>query len=97
MGRLETFVASVNVASGMKPKGDYPLMEAHDIVVDDSGTRLDDKLNGMSSFTTDNTLTLSAKRVLSVNMATADDRTLPIKASDMDAVVGNIGVLLKTI
>lgn len=48
-------------------------------------------------FTTDKTLTLSADRVLSVNMATTKDRTLPIKAVDVDVIVGNIDVLLQTI
>lgn len=58
---------------------------------------LDDKLNGMSSFTTDNTLRLSEDKVLSVNMATTKDRTLPIKAVDVDVIVGNIDALLQTI
>jgi hypothetical protein len=44
-------------------------------------------------FTTDKTLTL-ANGVLSVNMATTTDRTLPIRASDVDVTVGNINVLL---
>ena len=48
-------------------------------------------------FTTDKTLTLSANSVLSVNMATTTDRTLPIRAADVDVTVGNIEVLLKTI
>lgn len=48
-------------------------------------------------FTTDKTLTLNTDNVLSVNMSTAKDRSLPIKASDVDVIVGNIDVLLKTI
>lgn len=48
-------------------------------------------------FTTDKTLTLSTEGVLSVNLATETDRTLPITAADVDVTVGNIEVLLKTI
>lgn len=48
-------------------------------------------------FTTDQTLTLSADGVLSVNTATDKDRTLPITASEVDVTVGNIDILLKTI
>ena len=41
---------SIEVISTLKPKnnGDFPLMEAHDIVVDESGTRLDEKLKSMN-------------------------------------------------
>ena len=35
--------------------------------------------------------------VLSVNTATKEDRDLPIKATDVDVIVGNIEVLLETI
>ena len=55
------------------------------------------ELSEIADIKTDNTLTLSAERVLSVNTATPKDRTLPIKASDVDVVVGNIGALLETI
>lgn len=47
-------------------------------------------------FTTDKTLTLSKDGILSVNMA-KEDRTLPITAAEVDATVGNIEILLKTI
>lgn len=47
-------------------------------------------------FTTDKTLALS-NGVLSVNTATTTDRELPIKAVDVDVIVGNIEVLLETI
>lgn len=48
MARLKNFIGSIFIGSGMKPKGDYPLMEAHDIVVDENGTRLDEKLDNVS-------------------------------------------------
>ena len=47
-------------------------------------------------FTTDKTLTLK-DGVLSVNLATEKDRSLPITAADVDVTVGNIDVLLQTI
>lgn len=52
---------------------------------------------GGVKFTTDKTLTLSPAGVLSVNLATETDRSLPITAADVDVTVGNIEVLLNTI
>lgn len=46
MARWKDFVGSIFIGSGMKPKGDYPLMDAHDIVTED-GTRLDEKLKNL--------------------------------------------------
>ena len=50
MARWKDFIGSIFIGSGMKPKGDYPLMDAHDIVTED-GTRLDDKLKTLSENT----------------------------------------------
>lgn len=67
-------------------------------------TCIDDKfLNHMQDgiagayFTTDTTLILGENKTLSVNMATGDKRWLPIKAAEVDTIVGNIDILLKTI
>jgi hypothetical protein len=59
---------------------------------------LDYMQDGISGayFTTDRTLKKEAQ-VLSVSLATANDRTLPITAAEVDTVVGNIEVLLNTI
>lgn len=48
MAKLNNYTASVEIQSGMKPKndGDFPLMQAHDIVVDENGTRLDEVIGG---------------------------------------------------
>ena len=46
MARWKDFVGSIFIGSGLKPKGDYPLMDAHDIVTED-GTRLDEKLKNV--------------------------------------------------
>ena len=47
MARWKDFVGSIFISSGMKPKGDYPLMDAHDISTED-GTRLDVKLKSIA-------------------------------------------------
>ena len=53
MGRLKNFIGSIFIGSGMKPKGNYPLIEAYDILVDydEEGNeiRLDAKLESISS------------------------------------------------
>ena len=58
MARWKDFVGSILIGSGMKPKGDYPLMDAHDIVTED-GTRLDKKLENIAEV--DTTLTQEGK------------------------------------
>lgn len=70
----------------------------------DNETVLDAKLIGEMEdgiagayFTTDETLSLGGNKMLSVNMATGNKRWLPIKAAEVDALVGNIDILLKTI
>lgn len=52
-----------------------------------------------TTFTTDETLTLSEENVLSVNTAHEPnpDNTLPITAAAVAATVGNIEILLRTI
>lgn len=52
MARLTNYTASVEIQSGMKPKNnqDFPLMEAHDIVVDENGTRLDEAIGTIRVF-----------------------------------------------
>lgn len=43
---MADFKYSIDMASGLRPKGgrDFPLLKAHDIQVDEDGTRLDEKL-----------------------------------------------------
>lgn len=61
MARWKDFVGSIFIGSGMKPKGDYPLMDAHDIVTED-GTRLDEKLKDVgTNIILDKTLTQEGK------------------------------------
>lgn len=49
MSKLKNFDGSVQIISGLIPKNnnDFPLMEAHSILVDENGTRLDDVLGGL--------------------------------------------------
>lgn len=65
----------------------------------DPGTCNCDGPGGGTSFTTDETLTLSKDGVLSVNCATdvEEDNTLPITAAAVYTEVGNINILLQTI
>ena len=46
MAKLENYTGSVELISGIKQKnnGDFPLMEAHSVQVDESGKRLDELL-----------------------------------------------------
>lgn len=59
MGLLKIFKGGIKLPAGLQPKGDFPLMEAHDIVVDEDGTRLDDKLKNIVEV--DDTLTQKGK------------------------------------
>lgn len=51
MANLSNYKGSTTLISGLTPKngGDFPLMEAHDIVVDNAGTRLDAKLEALEN------------------------------------------------
>lgn len=51
MGKLDTYKGTIEVNAGLKPKNDntFPLMEAHDIVVDEDDKRLDEKLEEITS------------------------------------------------
>lgn len=107
MARIHNFMGSVEVQSGIKPKNgnDFPLIEAHSVLVDENDTRLDEYLEnleisggGGTTFTTDETLTLSGG-VLSVNTTDTPeaDNTLPITAGAVYTQLGNIEILLETI
>lgn len=49
MAERENYKGSIELISGLKPKndGDFPLVHAHDVQVDEDGTRLDEKLKNM--------------------------------------------------
>lgn len=51
MAKLLNYTGSVELADGVKPKnnGDFPLMEAHDIMVDNNGKRLDVALEELAN------------------------------------------------
>lgn len=107
MARIHNFMGSVEVQSGIKPKNgnDFPLIEAHSVLVDENDTRLDEYLEnleisggGGANFETDHTLTLK-DGVLKVNTANdaEADNTLPITAGAVYTQLGNIEILLETI
>ena len=84
MGLLKIFKGGIKLGAGLQPKGNFPLMEAHDIVVDEDGTRLDEKLDNISKG--------------SVEVTT--DFTQEGKAADAKAVgdvLGDIHSILKNI
>lgn len=83
MARLKIFKGSIPIGSGFKPKGEYPLMEAHDIVVDEDGTRLDTKLEHLVP---DKTLTEEGK---AADAKAVGDR--------INQTVGNINDILESI
>lgn len=57
MGLLKIFKGGIKLSAGLQPKGDFPLMEAHDIVVEEvtdengklTGVRLDEKLKNLGA------------------------------------------------
>ena len=46
MAKIQSYQGSIDLISGLRPKnnGDFPLLEAHDVLVDEKGTRLDEKI-----------------------------------------------------
>lgn len=61
MGLLKIFKGGIKLPAGLQPKGNFPLMEAHDIVVDEDGTRLDEKLKDVAKVELDETLSKKGK------------------------------------
>lgn len=49
MDKLNNYNGSIDLISGLRPKnnGNFPLMEAHDVQVDENGTRLDEALQNI--------------------------------------------------
>ena len=50
MAKLNNYKGSIELLSGLRPKNnkDFPLMQAHDIQVDENGTRLDEVLENIA-------------------------------------------------
>lgn len=51
MAKLENYRGSLEISAGLKPMGDFPVAEAHDILVDEDGKRLDEKLESVIPIT----------------------------------------------
>ena len=49
MATLDNYKGSLKVSAGLTPMGDFPVAEAHDILVDAQGTRLDTKLTELAN------------------------------------------------
>lgn len=65
MGQLENYISRIPLTSGLKAKGnnDFPLMEAHSIVVEEDGTRLDTKLGSLANTSDLNALAARVKNI----------------------------------
>lgn len=50
MARNQSYKGSIDLISGLRPKnnGSFPLLDAHDIQVEEDGTRLDEALKNTS-------------------------------------------------
>jgi hypothetical protein len=108
---MAEYKGSVELIGGLTPKnnGDFPLVSAHHIQVDDTGKRLDEKLaeigvggggGGGTSYNIGNGLKLDeSTNTISVDVANKaeQDNTKPISSSAVNTIVGNINVLLETI
>lgn len=57
MSTIPNYKGGIKLSGGLAPKGDgtFPLMEAHDIVVDETGKRLDEKLGELGEGVTGGT------------------------------------------
>ena len=60
MAKLENYRGSLKISAGLKPMGDFPVAEAHDILVDSDGTRLDEKLSKGIDITIDTSMSDSS-------------------------------------
>lgn len=58
MAKLENYTGSVELISGIRQKnnGDFPLMEAHSVQVDESGKRLDELLDNLGNSSTNSSI-----------------------------------------
>lgn len=100
MAKLNNYKGSLYVGSGFRPiksANPFPLMEAHDIVVDEDGTRLDEKLSNMagggggggSNIALDTTLTLVGKAAEAYATGEAIGK-VGKKVDDIDEVINDM-------
>jgi hypothetical protein len=103
---MAEYKGSVELIGGLTPKnnGDFPLVSARHVQVDDTGKRLDEKLteigDGGTTYTIGNGLKLDeTTNTLSVDVVNQaeQDNTKPISSAAVNTIVGNIEVLLNTI
>lgn len=106
---MPEYKGSIELIGGLTPKnnGDFPLVSARHIQVDDTGKRLDEKLaeigtggGGGPSYVIGEGLKLDVNtNTISVDVAEAaeKDNTKPITSAAVNTIVGNINVLLETI
>lgn len=95
---MENYKGTIDLISGLRPKNgkDFPLMQAHDIMVAEDGTRLDEKLAGapaidLSAFETEGVIVETlANGTTKTTTFEFDENGNPVKITDGD---GNVTVL----
>lgn len=76
MAKLSNYKGSIGMTGGFTPKGGltFPLMEAHDIVVDESGKRLDEKLGELGEGGAGSNNDIPVATQTSAGLMSADDK-----------------------
>lgn len=76
MAKLTNYSGSVELISGIKQKndGDFALMEAHSVQVDETGKRLDELLDSLgNSSTTSSIFVIDSNGRICINVNTGGD------------------------
>ena len=111
MSKLSNYTGNIVLISGITQKngGDFPLVEANAVQVDESGKRLDEKLEELendisgignaANIKLGHALVRDANNRISVDVANdaEEDNTRPITSAAVYTEIGNINILLQTI
>lgn len=104
MAALENYTGSIELIAGLRPKSgaDFPLVEAHDVLIDEKGTRLDEYVEN-PSIKVDKTLTQDGgaadSKVVGDRLAAIEEKLSSgvvmgdgnnfVTSADIDNMVGN--------
>lgn len=94
--KLANYKGSIEIAAGLRPKnnGEFPLMEAHDVVVDNNDTRLDDFLIKTSTDATD-AKELANKTATTINNINTQVTDVTKTVTEVNARVENLDDISK--
>ena len=76
MAKLTNYSGSVELISGIRQKndGDFPLMEAHSVQVDETGKRLDELLDNLGNSSTNSSIfVIDSNGRICINVNTGGD------------------------